>query len=399
MLCLATLVMVGLSWPLWLDGADFPRVPFLRRWPGAPAWCSRAALAAILGTLALASTGRGWRWALSVGLILIGVEVLGDQSRLQPWAYQFGLVGFGLVVAPGARSLRLARIYAISLYAYSGLSKLDASFLRELGPTFLAAGLAPLGISPAGWPRGFEVAAILAMPAWEVAVAAGLCSVRWRRLALGGAVVQHAALLAILGPWGLGHSPNVLVWNAAMIVEDCLLFWPAPAPASGRSWAGRVAGVVVLGVAAIWPAVERLGLCDSWPGHALYASHSERVEIFVPEEDAGRFPGPIRRRLGPADFGGWRRLDLTGWSRDIRGVPVYPQARVGLGIAHGLGALPGGSRPVRVVLWGRANARDGRRSRDECLGPAAIARQAERSWINALAASPPAPDRSAKVGD
>ncbi len=49
----------------------------------------------------------------------------------------------------------------------------------------------------------------------------------------------------------------------------------------------------------ILPVGERLGLCDAWPAHALYASHAERSEVFVHEDDLDRFPEAIRRRLGP----------------------------------------------------------------------------------------------------
>ena len=386
MLCLATLVMIEVSWPLWVDGTEFPRVPFLGGWPRLPAWCPWVALAGIAVSLVFATIGRAWRAGLTVALVLLAVEVIGDQSRLQPWVYQFGLMGLVLILAPSARALGLARVCAISLYVYSGLSKLDAAFLGELGPTFLDAGLGIFGSTTEGWPRSAQVGAILAMPAWEVAVAAGLCFARTRRWALVGAVAQHSALLLILGPGGLGHSGNVLIWNLAMIAEDWVLFWPRIGPdadpAEPATRAGRIAAAVV-GFAVIWPATERLGLCDSWPGHALYASHSERVEILVPEDEADRLPAGARSRLGPADFAGWRRLDLAGWSRDVRGVPVYPQARVGLGVAEALASTPGVSRPIRVILRGRAGLWDGRRDRAECQGRSAMSRQAARFWINA----------------
>ena len=396
MLCLATLTMIALSWPLWLDGGEFPRVPFVGWWPEVPGWVSRPTLGAISIGLVLASIGPAWRVALSAALVLVGVEVIGDQSRLQPWVYQFELIGLALVLAPGPVALRLARIYAISLYAYSGLSKLDPSFASELGPVFLGSALRPFGIAPEGWPGPIRVAAVLAMPAWEIAVAAGLVFGRSRRVALLGAIAQHAALLAILGPWGLRHSAIVLIWNAAMIAEDVLLFGPrgGSSPGSGpASLSARVA-VAIFGIAVGWPSIERLGLCDSWPGHALYASHAERAEVSIHEEDADRLPPGARERLGPADFEGWRRLDLTAWSRAARGVPAYPQARVGLGVAEALSATPGLTRPVRVVLWGRASLRDGGRERAECVGLAAMRRREGRFAINAR----PSPGQAAARG-
>ena len=56
------------------------------------------------------------------------------------------------------------------------------------------------------------------------------------------------------------------------------------------------------------------------------------------ESNLDRYPASVRRHLGPADDGPWRRLDLTGWSRAERGTPVYPEIRAGLGLADGLAA-------------------------------------------------------------
>ena len=101
-----------------------------------------------------------------------------------------------------------------------------------------------------------------------------------------GAVGLHAALVAILGPWNLGHSPNVLVWNGAMIVEDLLLFRSSRdrthlrgSEAIVRS--GRPPGSLARSSSIVFPLGERLGLSDSWPSHALYASHCERAEVYL----------------------------------------------------------------------------------------------------------------------
>ncbi len=112
----------------------------------------------------------------------------------------------------------------------------------------------------------------------------------------------------------------------------------------------------------ILPAGERFGVCDAWPAHALYASHCERSEVFLHEDDLERYPEAIRRRLEPAGLGPWRRLDLTDWSRDVRGTPVYPSGRIGNAVAEFLEVRFGGLQPVRLVQWGRASILDGRRS-------------------------------------
>src|SRR5436305_1432729 len=83
------------------------------------------------------------------------------------------------------------------------------------------------------------------------------------------------------------------------------------------------------------------------PPRALYASHVERTEVFLHADELDAYPFEIRRHARATGPGPWRRLDLTGWSRAVRGVPVYPQARVGNGLAEALAARYGDHRLIR----------------------------------------------------
>jgi hypothetical protein len=384
MLCGSTLLMVGLSWPLWVDDHEFPRVPFLRGWIELPPWISWLVLAGIIATLALAMLGAHWRLMLRVNLTLLVLSILQDQNRFQPWAYQYAMIGMAMACMSRARALRMARWYVFGLYFYSGLSKLDDSFCRELGPTFLSAALEPFGLNPGRWTEATRMLACLSMPAFEIAVAWLLLFNRTRRVGLVGAVAQHSALIWILGPWNLNHSAIVLVWNVALIIEVVQLFGGSKIPTAleVNTKLGSLAGQVFW-IAMILPGGERLGLCDAWPGHALYASHAERSDVFVHEGDLDRYPQSIIRCLESGGATPWRRVNLTGWSRDIRGTPLYPSGRVGNAVAEFLEERFAGPQPVRLVQWGRARAWDGARERDESVGIRAIVKRADRFWLNA----------------
>jgi hypothetical protein len=383
-LCGSTLLMVGLSWPLWVNDPDFPKVPFIRGLVDPPHWASWLVLGGILATLGMAAVGLRWRLMLGINLVLLAFAILQDQNRLQPWAYQYAMVGLSMACMSRVRALRMARWYIVGLYFYSGLSKLDVSFCRELGPTFLSAALGPFGLIPEAWPESTHTLTCLTMPAFEIVVAWLLLLRLTQRIGLVGAVILHAALIWILGPWNLGHSTIVLVWNACLIIEDGVLFHGTsiPTAAGEEPMLGLVAGPIFL-VAMILPVGERLGLCDAWPGHALYASHAERSDVFVHEDDLDRYPPAIRRRLDQGGVTPWRRLDLTSWSRDIRGTPLYPSGRVGNAVAEFLEERFAGQQPVRLIQWRRARAWDGARERDESLGLRAIVKRADQFWLNA----------------
>jgi hypothetical protein len=382
---LATLIMLGLSWPLWVEGREIPRVPFVAGLPEAPSAISGFIFGSVVVAVLIGAVGLGGRWVWAGAVVLLAGLVAQDQHRFQPWVYQFGLTGLALATRSRSGALGCARLFLVALYFHSGLSKLDVSFTHGMGALFLRTAAHGFGLDPSRWPSSLRWGLILAMPVWELAVAMGLCFQRTRRVALGGAIILHLTLIAILGPGGLQHSGIVLLWNAALIIEDVVLFWPEPVPViESSSDETPLAPLTrwVFAMMALLPFGERWGLWDSWPSFALYASHTERTEVFAHRDDLAAWPTSARHALHAAE-GPWLRLDLTAWSRLVRGVPVYPQARACLGLAEALAARTEGGRSPRVVVWGRADRWTGRRERWEGSGLAAIRRLGDRYRLNA----------------
>jgi hypothetical protein len=311
------------------------------------------------------------------------------------------MTSFLLAALPGGEGLRYARWWFVALYAHSGLSKLDISFCEGLGYLFLKTAATPFGLDPSTWPGAWRTLSVLAMPAGEIAVAALLALPATRRVGRAGATGLHLALLGILGPWGLRHSTIVLIWNAATMVEVWVAFGPdlaRRAVADGSSTAvGRWARLVFW-AAVVLPLGERLGLLDAWPSHALYAGHVERTDVYLLGDELEAFPEAIRRHVEPGGPGGWRRLNLTAWSRAVRGTPVYPSGRACNGLAEGLAARYGGRLVILVVQHGRADRWTGRRDAVECLGLEAIRRQGDRYRLNAHPSRPAAGGPTAPPG-
>ncbi len=345
---------------------------------GLTAWSLYGALlAAVLGS-AFASQWKRW-FAASFGLFVI--LILEDQHRFQPWAYQYGMTLLFLAMPPTGEGLKYARWWFVALYLHSGLSKLDASFCRELGPVFLSIAVKPLGFDPGRWNESLRTVAVLSMPVLEIVEALALLLPATRVIGRFGAIVLHLTLIAILGPTGLGHSLNVLIWNAAIMVEVWVAFGPdlpSDAGSIGRAWPVKWA----FWVGVLMPFGERWGVWDAWPSHALYASHVERLSVQVHESALGHYPASLRansRRIGE---GPWMRVDLNGWSRFARGTPIYPGNRAALGLAEALEASYGGPFPVRIVAAGAADRWTGRRRTVEVRGLEEIRALAASYWFN-----------------
>jgi hypothetical protein len=151
-------------------------------------------------------------------------------------------------------------------------------------------------------------------------------------------VLIHAGLLLILGPWGLGHSTIVLVWNVALVVEEYLLFWAGGShrgPFDSRCTGVREKLIAIpFALLLLLPLGERFGLFDSWPSHALYAGHGERTTIYFLNDLPRELPRDLRVAAQEARAGGGWSLNPTDWTRRVRGVPAYPQIRYGNALAE-----------------------------------------------------------------
>ena len=247
-----------------------------------------------------------------------------------------------------------------------------------VGPLLGRFGLAPEYVKPS--------VSYLMLPAAESAIALGLCLRKTRPFALAGALAMHAGLILFLGPLGRRQSGILLIWNAALMLEDFILFRSKNLDAGAiaareRPWESWVRLTFVF--AAVLPFGERFGLWDAWPSFALYAAHVERTELFIAPDAAELLPIEARNTLLPIAGEPWFRLDPTSWSRAVRSVPVYPSNRASNGLARAIAEKVGRDRLVRVVEWGRAERFSGRRERREAIGPEQIRRLGDRYRLNA----------------
>jgi hypothetical protein len=413
-LSFSTLALLAATWRLWTPQTVFPRVPLLGAAGSVPAaiqWLLVGMTVGSLATSGLARSARVGQWALRVFAAALGGLLLCDQHRLQPWAYQAVMVALALANLPACRALTVVRVLTIGIYFYSGLSKLDYEFLHTLGQQFLAGLLACVGAHVADLPAAGRLVGALLFPLAELAIAGGFCLRRTRLAALCASLVLHAALLLVLGPWGLHHSLGVLLWNGYFILQNVLLFGeraargemsgeaerPAaehaateatrraqdsavsPAPVGPAGWATYA----MIAVALLLPLGEPLGWCDAWPGWSLYSPSSERVVIFVHRRAADRLGGLAAMLKTPEEDDPWMQLQIDYWSLASLGAPLYPQNRFQLGVAEALGGGCQLGHWIQAIEFGRASRWTGQRERRKLAGTGQIAAAASGFWLNA----------------
>jgi hypothetical protein len=394
------LVLLAVTFPLWLGSSDMPSIPLVDVGIRLPGFVSAITfivlLAGLLGVVIAPDRCRKVWWVVAGCL---GVCFLLDQHRLQPWAYQSAIYALLFACMSPQRARRYLIPLAASVYLYSAAGKFDYQFMHTVGQDFLQTITRPLGGLPDRFDDSLRARLTLIFPAAEFAIGLGLLFRVSRRGAAAGVMLMHVSLILVLGPWGLDHSTGVLVWNGLLILQAYLLMFrspshdgkdareniPSPGEPNRRPARASVASFLVSGVvlvALMAPLLERRGYWDHWTSWSLYSPHTSRVEIEVHQSAVDRLP-PALQPLVAQDSGddGWQQVEIGRWSLESRRVPIYPQARYQLALAAQIARRAPLDREIRARLRGVADRWSGRRDEVFLLGRGEIERGLQRFWL------------------
>lgn len=414
--------LVVSSTPLWRSQGDIPEIPWFPFLVSLPRWCDGVLLGIVgLATL-LSLIAPKWErpnglhpallnsFATCQCLGLAGLVAL-DQQRLQPWMYEFLLLLGIAIQARGATALSCCRAVVISIYFWSGVSKIDPGFLAGHGRMLLEGLLHGLGLFDRLWTESQRDIAAGMMPAAELAIALLLTLTRTRRLGLVVSLLLHAGLLLTLSPLGLNHEPGVLIWNVYFIAQNVILFRRGSEPSAPPSIANdkcpiandqspssseamtqlrietptstdRLAQAFTL-LVCVLPALNPIGWWDHWPSWSVYSAHPAIVQLEVRDSDIARLPASLQPLVDPArPLEEWRQVRLDQWSFAERRVPPYPQTRWKLALAAAVAERAELGEHVRVRLLERRSWWNPKRIETVLEGSAAIQTGLADTWIN-----------------
>ncbi|QDU77207.1 hypothetical protein Pan97_42690 [Bremerella volcania] len=385
------LILVAVTYPLWIDQTAFPAVPIIAELcpvPGLVDILLLATLTAILMTVQIIgpqSPKASAPW-IACSIILVLCFCL-NQHRFQPWAYQFAVLGFIFGLAPPRNARQMAMWISLSIYFYSALSKLNPSFVNELGSDFLVtfSSIGGMSLSPdqlAAWKW-----LALGFPLFELLAFVLLLMPRTRKLGVVAACMMHVGLIVVLGPLGLSHSWGVLLWNVFFFTQAILLFGfsepaqeeeTAPAGTAGLRVAQVICGCVIL-----FPTLELVGLGDPWPAWGLYASHVGRTHLFLSRHAVDRLPEPLRAYVDTESSDDlFVPFRLEQWSLETTGAPIYPGQRFSLAAARALVNKTDTASAARLVLESPAGRLQDDREADTFSGDKIAMEADRRFWLN-----------------
>jgi len=279
------------------------------------------------------------------------VFCLADQTRWQPWVFQYSfllaLVGLGQPTAEPdeeRRLLNIARLIVAFTYIFSGLQKVNLNFVENEFP-WLVTPITNLFPSAGSLLRGFG----FVVPVIQVAFGIGLLTQRYRRVSLIAAVSMHAFILAMLGPAGLNWNAVVWPWTATMAVFDLLLF----SGTSNFSWQEIVGNgreprhLAAVTLFVLLPLLSFFNLWDSYLSSALYSGNLTEAQIYFSDVGAASLANAIRSRLIHTSPN-TNVLNIQRWAMEDIKVTPYSETRVFKAIASDV--CSGMRDPTQLVL-------------------------------------------------
>ena len=310
-----------LSPNLWISTRSYPLTPLWDAVPPLPYPADHAlfGLLMVLVTGVGVARGRAIGWLGISALVVAAFFVVQDESRLQPWFYQYSfmlaafcLFGLGRVGASDA--LNACRLIVVATYFWSGLQKANASFIQSTHPWLVE----PLTTRLPDWAGSALLAGGYAVPVVEAVIGIGLLTRRFRRLAVMGALLMHAFVMLCIGPLGHDHNTVVWPWNFAMVAFVLILFWRAPddtIPSTildpGRNLStGFAFRAAVLVLFAFMPLFNFFGLWTSYLSSGLYTGTSKQGYILV------------------WDSANWQSTRIGGVSERELNTPAYPEVSI-----------------------------------------------------------------------
>ena len=305
-----------LSHKLWLSARFYPLTPVFRSLKPIPSpWDQVLFGAALLALAASALTPR----LIPIFATLAVVLAVCDQSRLQPWFYEYFFLLLGVAFA----SPNACRLIAASTYLWSGAQKINAGFIHDVFPWMLEPFLRRMPHSAQAVVHPLSVAA----PFVEIVIGLALLTRKFRNIAVVAAVAMHLFILAALSPWGQNYNHVVWPWNIAMASFVVILFWKSNESVKQVLWGEGPFHIAVLLLFGLAPVLSFFGMWDHYLSAAMYSSNGNQGKIFISHNMLNRLPDEI------ADYAYVETpeidsIDINEWSYGELNVPPYPEIRI-----------------------------------------------------------------------
>lgn len=317
-----------MSWKVWSADRIFPVLPPFSFSPGiAPVFHLTIAILSFTGLVFIFFFPKSKQLILAVFILEI-VACFLDQMRWQPWEYQYLLIFlFYLFYHKNQKQfIWLCMILMISIYFFSGIFKLNGTFLHQIWERMILN-------------RFFEIPSHLnsnpivhylglIFPVIEIVMAFGLLLFKNKRPFLLLAILSHIFVLLFLGPLGLNYNQIVWPWNILMIAMSFLLFYFPSDKIEITAFFKYKFNFLAITILSILPFLNFFERWDDYLSFELYSGKTKKMIICIenPEvyTELEQFLNQKKSRINCDNN---KNIDVLSWTFTELNVPIYPQER------------------------------------------------------------------------
>lgn len=344
MVCAGLLVGIFFSFELWFPlERTFPRAPFVFE---SPIWFERILNAILIISLISAMFFQKEKLFLITTIFSLGLLIFFDQNRLQPWVYQYFLIFTVIILAEKdeEKSLGLIQVLLAALYFWSGLQKLNFTFLHETLPKLFGNIFPEINLP-------FVFIGIL-IALIEIFTGIGLVFQKTRKFAVFSAIMTHTTILILL--IAVNYNQIVWVWNFTLILSVFTAFWKSENSLKETFQTFNTIKVksvtAVVAASILLPISSFFGLWDSYLSGTLYSGNVAVGVIRIDSEVFEKLPPNARQSVFQTKTGSEKMLPLVEWSLADLNVPVYPEPRVFRQIATEICKLGENKKQLELIV-------------------------------------------------
>lgn len=298
-----------------------------------------------------------------LAITAIGLLIFFDQMRLQPWVYQYLLILSILALhewqtdeSVASQAISLVQLVVAGLYFWSGVQKLNYTFLHESLSTLL---------DPLKTFLPSDVSFVLlgvALASIETLIGVGLLFRKTRNLSVLLAVGMHTIILSLL--IAINYNSIVWPWNVTLIAIVVVTFWKNDVSigqifttASLNTWKTNTASFITVTLVLL-PVLSFANLWDMYLSGALYSGNVEVGVVRIDDALVEKLPRTAREIVFRTKTAGELMLPLHEWALNDLNVPVYPERRVFMKVGKEICSLTNNPQ-VELMVKGRPTIIDG----------------------------------------
>lgn len=201
-----------------------------------------------------------------------------DTVRWQPWEFMYLCILLLVIInfRKPKNILFLTHLFLVSVYIFSGLHKLNRSFLSSVWLDVILNDFFGLSLSAILKYKLFFVG--LLIPAIELSLAVLLFLSKSKRKISYFLIFIHVSILIIIGPFGLKYNSIIWFWNVAMIAI-LLIVYAKPIEAVNKTFYIRQSYWLVLWF--VMPIFSFFGLWYQYFSSNLYSGKGYQMYICV----------------------------------------------------------------------------------------------------------------------